>query len=361
MTTIHFIYPHGKNISAPDAIGRIVGRRLMERYKVFQYNWDDPGIIKPGLNDVLLGHPHPFSRTIFRRSLSQSGWRRMIAMSPYSHGDIRLCAFLDSFIKKCDLYLAIAGNYWFSSIEVSPFAHWRPKMTQLDLAVDRADYPNIKTKFNVAGQRRFLYIGLKAPVKNTGYLSEIAKSASDIQISWAGSGGSIEGVAPLGYQDFSTDRGKQIIAAHDFMITVGKSDANPTTILESMAWGLIPVCTPQSGYIDNRGIINIPLGDAQAAIGVLRQLQEMPEVELKELQQGNWNALDAHFHWERFTRQIIDAIESNSSPKLGDETPMRRAQLRWASLLSPWSPARPRKLIGYLISQYKKYNGAKFA
>ena len=43
------------------------------------------------------------------------------------------------------------------------------------------------------------------------------------------------------------------------MITLGSADANPTTILEAMAWGLIPVCSVQSGYEGFSSIRNISI------------------------------------------------------------------------------------------------------
>ena len=33
----------------------------------------------------------------------------------------------------------------------------------------------------------------------------------------------------------------------------GKSDPNPTVILEAMAWGLIPIATKGSGYTEDDG------------------------------------------------------------------------------------------------------------
>src|SRR5205814_9445177 len=134
---------------------------------------------------------------------------------------------------------------------------------------------------------------------------------------------------------------KQIIADNDFLITVGTSDPNPTTILEAMGWGLIPVCTPQSGYHGNPGIINIPLNNVTAVVSQLRELQAAPEAELVDRQHVNWKELDQHFNWDRFTNQVIDAIESNESPALLSEPLKRRAQLRWAALTSPFSMIRP--------------------
>jgi len=342
MKTIHLVYPHGPRISCPDAIGRNLAIRLGERYKVKLYDWTDWRTIVPATDDVLVGHPHPNPWTCFRRSLKRRGWRRIIMMSPYNHDESQM-AFIDPLISLSDRYLAITGNYWFSSIASSRFAHWLPKMIHVDLAVDRNDFPVLKRRFNKTGQRRFIYIGGCLSCKNVGYLSQIANLLkTETEIAWAGPGRTgIPALRRLGFLDFSTVAGKEIVAQYDFLLTVGRADANPATILEAMAWGLIPVCTPQSGYIGYPGIVNVPLDDADGAAAILGKLQSEPEDELDRLQKVNWQLLDSQFTWDRFARQLIDAIESDSSPCLRTETWQRKVELRWAALRSPHSALRP--------------------
>src|ERR1035437_10468265 len=91
------------------------------------------------------------------------------------------------------------------------------------------------------------------------------------------------------------------------MLTVGKADANPTTILEAMAWGLIPICTPTSGYQGIRNIPNVPRDDAPAAAAILRHLLAADESELVAMQSENWRQLDEHYTWDRFAAQVIAA------------------------------------------------------
>jgi glycosyltransferase involved in cell wall biosynthesis len=356
MLTVHFIYPHGRSISCPDAIGRKVGSRLASRYRIVQYDWDDFRVIQPGPNDVLLGHPHPFPWTIFRRSLKQPGWRRAIALSPYHHGDHVQVAFLDTIMTRCDLYLAITGNYWSESVKESLFSHWLPKMVFLDLAVDRQDFPIVKKKFNPPSERRFLYIGQSGWPKNTDYLGSIARMMPGVEFTWVGSGRNpIAGFTSLGFQDFSLEQGKKTIADHDFLITVGMADANPATILEAMAWGLIPVCTPQSGYAGYSGIVNVQPNDVQRVVKVLRQLEHLPDRELKAMQTANWVALESHFNWERFTEQIIEAIESDECPEIGARGPSAKLKIICGRLLSPYSPLRPTRFMRYAKGSFRHW------
>ena len=187
-------------------------------------------------------------------------------------------------------------------------------MKQIDLAVDRNEFPIIKREFNPPGKRKFIYIGHTADHKNTFYLSQIAHALTEMEFGWIGSGNGINGVKAYGNMNFETHAAKEIISQFDFLITVGSADGNPTTILESMAWGLIPVCTPQSGYAGYPGIVNIPLNNLIEAVPILKQLQYCPESTLLTLQRVNYEALDNHFNWDRFSRQVMEAIDSREKP-----------------------------------------------
>ena len=232
-------------------------------------------------------------------------------------------------------------------------------MVHLDLAVDRCDFPVLKTSFNPPGHRRFVYIGGPGWKKNPSYLSAIAKAMPESLIGWIGRRGrfGIRGLVSLGYQDFSTECAKDLIASYDFMITVSDADANPATILESMAWGLIPVCTPQSGYTGYPGIVNVPLGDVKRTMEILRQLQSWPETKLKEMQAANWQALDTHFNWDRFARQVFGAIESDASSALEDVSPLRKLRIRYAALKRPFMRFRPRYLAYYTLCWMNSLRG----
>lgn len=343
--TVHWVYPTGPQIKTPEAIGRNVAARLRARgWEVVQHGWDDLGRIEPRPGDVLVGHPHYAGGTVFRESARRPGWRRVIAVAPYAHGLPEQVAWFDRVLPVCDLFLAITGPYWFRRVERSPFAHWRPKMVHLDLAIDPADFPRVKRSFHPPGRRKLLYVGDAGWQKNIPYLSAIARRIAPIEVAWAGGKVGIDGVRPLGFLDFATDAARAVVAEHDFLVTVGRSDANPTTLLEAASWGLVPVCTPQSGYEDEPGFVNVPLDDVEAAARVLRELQACPPERLEALRAENDARLAAHFTWDRFTRQIVEAIESEARPALGHAAATRRLKLRLIALTSPRSPLRWRNI-----------------
>ncbi len=333
---VHLVYPHGNRVSTPDAIGRNLGERLEKIYNVHYYDWDEFSIIKPGPNDILIGHACPIPYTIFRRSCQQAGWKRKLLLSPHCHGDDHQPAFNEHVIHNCHLYLAITGCYWFNDIKNSGFSHWLPKMRHLDLAIDRKDFPVIKTSFNKQGKRKVVYIGKNVWYKNIPYIIEIARNLPDMEFAWMGSDEILPGLKPLGWHDLGIAKSRDLLGAYDFMITVGNADGNPTTILEAMAWGLIPVCTPQSGYVGYPSIVNIPLNNVNEAVRTLHYLQDIDENRLLEMQNANWRMLDEHFNWDRFASQVIDAIESDEDPLLYPCSLKRKLEILWAELTNPF-------------------------
>jgi glycosyltransferase involved in cell wall biosynthesis len=338
--TVHLVYPHGSRIEAPDSIGRNLGERLQSKYRVVYHDWTDRDEIRPEPGDVLLGHPHPSRGTVFRRSSGRSGWRRILMLSPFN-GDPSQVAFIDSIIRRCDLYLAITGPYWFKWLGSSIFSHWAPKMVRLDLAISRQDFPVLKERFNAPGSRRFVYIGHTGSTKNTPYLSEIAQRLPDLDFAWIGRGERpIKGLRALGPQDFRTQTARDLVAGFDFLLTVSRYDSNPATILEAMSWGLIPICTPQCGYDDTPTILNVPLDNVEDAARRLLDLESVLSADLAQIQRRNWDLLDTHYQWDRFAAQVIEAIESPLSPPLGREGLARRGRLVCSEWASPMGPIR---------------------
>jgi glycosyltransferase involved in cell wall biosynthesis len=335
-TRVHLIYPHGDRISTPDAIGRELGRRLEATYEVVYHDWWELGIIKPEPGDVLLGHPHPHPKSIFRRSLQQEGWRRRLMLAPFHHGDLRQIAFVDPILPRCDLFLAITGPYWARTLGESACSHWRPKMIPLEQAIDRSDFPPVKTVFNAPGKRRVLYIGHSGRGKGTGYLAEIAALVPEAEFAWVGGGRPIRGLTAFGYTDFSTQAGKDLVSGFDFLMMCGNADSSPTTILEAMAWGLIPICTPTCGYEGIPGITNVPNGSKAAAADIVRRLLAADESELRATQAANRRMVDARYNWDRFTAQVVKAIESTESPALLPESASRRLKFIFYDTTSPY-------------------------
>lgn len=351
---IHLIYPCSDAISCPPAIGRKLREALNVIAPVTVHALDADYVITPGRGDILIGHPGWEPWHVFNRSVRQCGWARRIGIQPFCPGDPRLQAATDRVIGYCDVFLAICGAWWFARTEATIFTHWRPKLIHLDLAVDRRDFPPLKESFSAPGQRRFLYIGHSAWYKQPDYLCALARARVG-QIAWIGKmRRRLRGPERLGVRDFANHEAQQDLKDFDFLLTVGNADANPTTILEAMAWGLVPVCTVQSGYAGMPGVINLPVDDVDAALAVLDRLQVMPDDALKAMQVENHRLLEQHFNWPRLCAQVVTAVSGNDCPALGAQSQAERLRMRLWELRSPNCWIRPRTIRHRLVHLLKK-------
>lgn len=312
---IHLIYPHRNLISAPDVIGYMLGQHLSRTHEVRYHNFDSFGQIYPEPGDVLLGHAHPFPSTIFRRSVRSEGWARRILVQPFN-GEWEQCGFIDDVIDDCDHFLAITGSYWFNRVGDTRASRWKPKMVHLDLAVDRKSFPPLKSSYAEPGKRRFVYIGNDHPGKNLPYLDAVAARWSGGTIDWAGRGRRYPHLNQLGYLDFSSTEARTLLSQYDFLITLGSADANPTTILEAMSWGLIPICTPTSGYQDEPGVVNVPPSNVDAVCATLDSLQHTDSGSLELLRQAGEERVERHYNWGRFLGQVDEILHASTCPRI---------------------------------------------
>jgi glycosyltransferase involved in cell wall biosynthesis len=309
---IHLVYPHKNKTSAPNIIGWKLLNALSEIDEVIPHDFHKFYAIKPKDGDILIGHPHPFEYTVMNLSMKNQGWKRKIILQPYN-GNVEYVGYIDNCIDNADSFLAITGKYWFNEIPNSIFARWYPKMKHLDLAVDIKAFEKIKIHFNEQSKRKFVYIGNDISVKNVDYLEEIAKKLPNYEFHTIGNIKKRSYLINHGYLDLNSKEARNLLREFDFMITVGSWDANPTTILESIAWGLIPICTPTSGYNSCPGIINIPLNNTKKAIDIINNLQDLSCHELNKIQYAGYNTLIEYYNWDRFCEQVKEEILSKNN------------------------------------------------
>jgi glycosyltransferase involved in cell wall biosynthesis len=274
-------------------------------------------------DDIFLGHPffphadNGYGVTEF--SLQGKFRPQKVALISPLHCDVTIGtthinkAFLDDVDKlmpNADVLFAIMGEYWWDQWDVSPYSHWKPKMVRLDMAVDTQHYPKIKKSFNPAGKRGYLYIGNSAdPRKGTDFLSALMEKMGDFPKGWIGAGPDIPHIPRIAtFSSLTPEFMTSIAQEYDFFISPAKADPNPTTILESMAWGFPVVCTPQSGYYEKSYIKNIFLDDIDKSVGVLRNLQYADEQELLEMSDTAREIVATEYSWEKFTSIVIDNL-----------------------------------------------------
>ena len=347
----HVVYPCSDSISCPSAIGRHIRDCLAPLGPVIVHDFNADYTIEPKPDDILIGSPGWEPWHIFNRSVNKPGWKRRIGIQPFCPGDPRLQAATDRIIPYCDRFLAICGSWWFERTPESLFRHWSSKLEHLDLAVDCKDFPQIKLDFAPPGQRKFVYIGHSAWYKQPKYLCALAKLRPG-WISWIGKMRSrYSGPARLGVRDFSHKEAQNELRQFDFLLTVGNADANPTTILEAMAWGLVPIATPESGYGDVTSVLPIHGNNLETAVQTLDQAQHMSEASLREIQSENNQLLVSHYNWDRFCSQIISAVTANDHLPMGMQTWQNKFRMRAWEIRSPYTWMRPRPIRHRIVKK----------
>ena len=305
--TAHIIYPFNlkKDIN-PWSIGNNIFHALKYKYKVKTYVWTSIDKISPQNGDVLIGHAHPNPLTIFRRSVKSRNWFKKILIQPYNE-DPLLISHLYNLLPLCDYFIGICGSYWMKRLSKSYFKTWKKKFIQIDLGLNKKNYPFIKKKFNNKNKRKFIYIGndyaYNNYAKNTQYLKKISQKIGLKKFGTAGNK-KIGQINHHGWLNFQNKKSLSILRKYDFMIQTSKNDANPSTVLESISWGLIPIITKECGYENLNKKTYIPLNSINKATDKLNALQKLGNKELEKIQIQNYKILEKKYNWKKFQDKI---------------------------------------------------------
>lgn len=273
-------------------------------------------------DDIFLGHPFfphldgQYGVTEMASKEKTRPWK--FALITPLHCDVSIATtHIDrSFLKDvgelfpvADVLFAIMGEYWWNQWDESPFRHWKAKMIRLDMAVEVLHYPRVKHRFNPPGQRGYLYIGTSDHRKGSDFLGQLMGFLGAYPRGWIGYGPDIPNVPRI-----SPDRAlapefmAEIAEQFDFFVSPSRADPNPTTILESMAWGFPVVCTPQSGYYETPYRRNIYLDDLERSISVLEELQYADEADLLRMANEARQVVETQYTWDRFTSTVIQHL-----------------------------------------------------
>jgi glycosyltransferase involved in cell wall biosynthesis len=297
---------------APISITKHVYNALRSNFDTVLYDYKERGIIRGGKDDILIGHPDPSDmRSIWNDSCEHGEFAARVAMFPIHHASAEIGAPVDRYIPRVDAIWGITGPYWYDTWDNSPLAHWKPKITRVDMAIDVRYFPRVKKRFNPTGRRKFLFIGNSSPCKGVHLLSILFGLAKRHQCVWIGGLGNFPNLDNRnGFVSFTPDFMAHLAEECDFLITMGVSDANPTTILEAMAWGFPVCCTPQSGYYNMREIEELSTTDMQHNVAVLDRLQQAPEEELRDRADTARSLVETSYTWERFNDTLLTELRT---------------------------------------------------
>jgi hypothetical protein len=318
LNTIHLIYPFDlKRKTTPWEEGNQIYFALKDKFNFKIYSWLSTAKINPEEGDILLGHTHSNPLTIFRRSMKNSKWKKVIMYQPYNE-DIYSLSYLYSVLPHVDIFLALCGPYWFKRIKKSIFSPWKKKIQHINLGIDYKEFKFLKKKFNKSQKRKFLYIGNDYQynnfAKNTKYLEQISNFFDKKTFGCMGNK-KFKKMNNYGWVNLKSKNVRKILSEYDFLIHTSTNDANPSTILEAMSWGLIPVTTKQCGYDNEKGIINIPLKDLDSCVKILKKLQSLPNRKLLYYQRQNYQRVKQFYNWNNFRKKIRSIVLSKNKFK----------------------------------------------
>lgn len=297
-------------LNAPWSITYHLHDFLKQHMDVKLYDWQEKGKIDLNPRDIILGHPHPDPDTIVQRTFRAGRPCRLKALIfPIHHKIESINEYAVPLIDKADIVFGIMGRYWFDTLGDSFLAEWKDKIVRLDMAVDSEEYPSVKKDFNKAGSRGYLYIGLNKPEKGSEVLSETMQQLTDYRRGWIGPGEDIEFVDRIAeFARLEPSYVEKLAREYDIFVNTSISDANPTTILEAMAWGFPVACTPQSGYYDMPSITGLSTTDIKHNIKKLLELQFAPEEHLLQLSRENRRLVESTYTWKKFCSTVWQVI-----------------------------------------------------
>ncbi|MGE5357848.1 MAG: hypothetical protein ACM3NQ_02440 [Bacteroidales bacterium] len=294
---------------APVTITSHVYRALARRAPTRLYDVRERARIAGGAGDVLVGHYLAGDENgVWQRACRDGRFAARIAMNPLHHAMPEVCGELDPYVPLVDRVFGIMGRYWFDRWQDSAVGHWFPKIVPFDMAVDIRAFPRVKTGFNPPGRRRFLYIGWAGAQKGTHLLSILFGLARNHRCVAIGPARALPNIDTRPRTRFTPSYLERLAAECDFLLVPGVSDANPTVVLESMAWGFPVACTPQSGFYNQPELLPLSVSDMPHNLAVLEMLQEADERDLLARADAARALVGQHYTWERFERAFVSAL-----------------------------------------------------
>ncbi len=290
------------------ALGRLAPTRLYDVRERVTIGGDE--------RDVLMGHYLAGDDGgVWQRSMDRGRFAVRIAMNPLHHHMPEVCGEIDAYVPRVDRIFGIMGPYWYETWPRSALAHWYPKIVPIDMAIDIRAYPRVKRSFNAPGRRRFLYIGWAGAQKGTHLLSILFGLAKGQKCIAVGPATPLANVECRPRARFTPEYLARLARECDVVLVPGVSDANPTVILEAMAWGFPVCCTPQSGYHGLPEILPLSITDMRHNLRVLETLQEASERDLIERADAARALVSTRYTWDRFESTLVDALVAVAAEK----------------------------------------------
>lgn len=309
-------------ISSPYSLTWHVGRFLRDKaiqhgYEFAYRNLDEKYGDEIGAGDIVIGH-----------TLYPDGWmngaldskaKAKFVLQPYHHDMVGVSEipWIKALFAKADRLLFVTGPYWFDTMERGPFGDWKARATRIDMAINAEQHRSSKTAWNKPGKRKFLAIGADSPCKGFDWIADLFRQCG-YHLGYYGSA-PMERFAHVpqfyhyGGAIFTPAVQADITREYDFFVSLARSDANPTTLLETTAWGLLAFANQESGYWPGEPFVPLKApctrNDMLDNLEMLDMAQRMDDYELRALAARTQAKIVGHYTWSRFCASVWAEVE----------------------------------------------------
>lgn len=302
---------------APSSRTWHMGRFLREQAALmgwdFRYvNLDSTEPVTIGKDDIVLGHLW-FNEGSFMQQALRQECRGKFCIQPYTHRMVsdNTLPVLNEMIDLADHLFLVCGPYWYDTMEESRFAHWKAKATRLDNSVNCNHHRYQKKTWNKPGNRGFMCIGYENPIKGMDLIGELAR-VSGFRLGAFAHPHLFPNVPQLIIHEwvhFTPETVAPLCRDYDFFISMGRFDANPTTLNETSCWGLIGACTTGSGYWPNEPFWELRQDDMVFNLEQIDRWQHLPEYELRERSLAMRRLQETNYTWDRLNNVVWGKIQ----------------------------------------------------
>jgi hypothetical protein len=108
---------------------------------------------------------------------------------------------------------------------------------------------------------------------------------------------------------FTPENVAWIVKDYDFFISMGRFDANPTTLYETAAWGIIGACTTGSGSWANEPFWELRNDDLLFNLDQVDTWQHMESAELQARSTAMRHRMVQEHQWQPWLDRVWEQIE----------------------------------------------------
>jgi hypothetical protein len=306
-------------IYAPYSITYNLIQAFKEVMPIKIYDWQEPAsnTAMVGKEDVLLIHPTPNfeewndnntwnginENTVGFSLLNQIDPKKIFLIVPYTHDAHESPWLTKVFERYVKNVIFICGQIWMDTWHLSPYMKFPLNILRVDMALESRQYPLLKKAFNPKGKRKFLYVGTTMSYKNIGQLEQIALHVPGFEGGYI-SRGNIKGWNKIAdYALLSPAYMAELAQEYDFFINCSSGDAQATTILEQMSFGMGVACTPESGY-NYPSIFKLHVHDTNFNVQQIENMQNADEDLLTSMALENRAIVSEKHNWQVFSSSI---------------------------------------------------------